>query len=166
MLVLIFVKHSFIDFLALYHSYVAPIKIAPSAKSPIPMTHLENSEWFFFTKWDFAYLLTYSMEQSPSWDANRFAASQEILHILWKPKVHYRIHKFLPPILSWASSIQSIPQHPTSWRSILSSHLCLGLLIVLFPLSFSTKTLYTLLPPPYAPHAPPISFFSILPPAK
>jgi hypothetical protein len=31
--------------------------------------------------------------------------------------------------LSWASSIQSIPPHPTSWRStlILSSHLCLGL---------------------------------------
>jgi hypothetical protein len=31
--------------------------------------------------------------------------------------------------LSWASSIQSIPPHPTSWRSILilPSHLCLGL---------------------------------------
>ena len=31
--------------------------------------------------------------------------------------------------LSWASSIQSIIPHPTSWRSvlILSSHLCLGL---------------------------------------
>ena len=31
--------------------------------------------------------------------------------------------------LSWASSIQSIPPHPTSWRSILilSSHLRLGL---------------------------------------
>ena len=32
--------------------------------------------------------------------------------------------------LSWASSIQSITPHPTSWRSILilPSHLCLGLL--------------------------------------
>ena len=40
--------------------------------------------------------------------------------------------------LSWASSIQSIPPHPTSWRSnlILSPHLCLGL-----PRS---KMLYTL----------------------
>ena len=34
----------------------------------------------------FTYLLTYSMEQSPSWEANRFSASQEIPQILWKPK--------------------------------------------------------------------------------
>ena len=38
-----------------------------------------------------AYLLTYSMQQSPSWEANRFSASQEIPRILWNPKVHYRI---------------------------------------------------------------------------
>jgi hypothetical protein len=44
--------------------------------------------------------------------------------------------------LSSASSIQSIPPHPTSWRSILvlHSHLCLG---GLFPSGFPTKAQYT-----------------------
>ena len=62
--------------------------------------------------------------------------------------------------LSWASPIQSIYPHPTSWRSILIlfTHLRLGLLSGLFPSSFPTKTLYTPLSHPYAPHAQPISF--------
>ena len=45
------------------------------------------------------YLLVYSMEQIPSWEANQFAASQEIPHILWNLKVHYHIHKCPPPVL-------------------------------------------------------------------
>ena len=38
------------------------------------------------------------MVQSPSWEANRFAASQEIPRISRNPKVHYRTHKRPPPI--------------------------------------------------------------------
>ena len=47
-------------------------------------------------------ILTYSMEQSRSWESNRFSARQEIPHILWNPKFHCRIHKCPPtaPILS------------------------------------------------------------------
>ena len=70
-------------------------------------------------------------------------------------------HLSLPRV----SPIQSIHPHPTSWRSILilSTHLCLGLPSGLLPSGFP----YT--PPsphPYAPHAQPISFFSILSPAQ
>jgi hypothetical protein len=32
------------------------------------------------------------MEQSPSWEAHWFAASQEIPRVLWNPKVHHRTH--------------------------------------------------------------------------
>ena len=42
------------------------------------------------------YLLTYSMKQSPSWEANWFSHGQEIPRILWNPKVHYRFHKSQP----------------------------------------------------------------------
>jgi len=45
-----------------------------------------------------SYLLTYSIEQSPSWEANWFAATREIPRILWNPKVHYRTHKYPPPV--------------------------------------------------------------------
>jgi len=38
------------------------------------------------------------MVQNPSWEANWFAASQEISRILWNPKVHYRTHKRTPPV--------------------------------------------------------------------
>ena len=52
--------------------------------------------------------------------------------------------------LSWASPIQSIYPHPTSWRSvlILSTHVRLGLPSVLFPSGFPSKTLYTPLSSP------------------
>ena len=52
------------------------------------------------------------MVQSPSWEANWFAASQEIPRISRNPKVHYRTHKCPPtvPILG-----QPNPVHiPTS----------------------------------------------------
>ena len=52
--------------------------------------------------------------------------------------------------LSWASPIQSIYPHPTSWRSILilSTHLRLGLPSGLIPSGFLTKNLYTTLSSP------------------
>ena len=114
------------------------------------------------------YLLTYSMVQSPSWEANWFADSQEIPRISRNPKVHYRTHKRPPPVSILG---QPNPVHiPTShlWRSIiiLSTHLRLGLPSGFFPSGFPTKTLYNPSPHPYEPHTQPISFFSILSPAQ
>jgi len=43
-------------------------------------------------------LLSYSMVQSPAWEANWFAASQEIPRISRNPKVHYSTHKRPPPV--------------------------------------------------------------------
>ena len=109
-----------------------------------------------------------AMMQSSSWEANWFAASHEI------PPFHGN-RRFITALTSlrhlslfWASPIHSIYPHPTSWRSILilSTHLRLGLPSGLFPSGFSTKTLYAPSPHPYAPHAQPISFFSILSPAQ
>ena len=108
------------------------------------------------------------MEQSPSWEANWFAASQEIPRILWNPKVHYRTHNRPPPVPILG---QPNPVHIPS-----SEHLQIHPNIIhpstprcsqwFLPSGFATKTLYTPSPHPYAPHALPISLFSILSPAQ
>ena len=103
-------------------------------------------------------LLTYFMEQSPSWEANRFSGSQEILRILMKPKVHYRIHK-CPPAVSILSQLDpSMPPHLTSWRSILILSYIYALIsrVVSFSQVSPPKPCIRLSSPPYALHPPPV----------
>ena len=109
------------------------------------------------------------MVQSPSWEANWFAASQEIPRISRNPKVHYRTHRRPPPVSILG---QPNPVHlPTS--HLLEIHP--NMIHPSTPMSpqwslslrFPPPRPYT--PPsphPYAPHALPISFFSILSPAQ
>jgi len=115
------------------------------------------------------YSLTHSMEQSPSWEANHFAANQEIPLILWNLKFHYHIHKCLPPvpILSQLDAVH------ISTSRFLKIHLNIILpsipgsakwsLSLRFP---PPKPCICLSSPPYLLHAPPISFFSILSPKE
>ena len=92
--------------------------------------------------------LTYSMEQSPSWKANRFSASQEIPHFYGTRRFITAFTSARHQFLFWPRSIQSMPLYPTSYRSILilSSLLRLDLPSGLFPSGFPTKTLCTPLP--------------------
>ena len=95
-------------------------------------------------------ILTYSMVQSPSWEANWFAASQEIPRISRNPKVHYRTHKRPPPVsilgqpnpahIPTSHFLEIHPNiiHPSTPRSPQW----------FLPSGFPTKTLYTPLSSP------------------
>ena len=114
------------------------------------------------------YLLTYSMVQSPSWEANWFAPSQDIPRISQNPKVHYRTHKRPPPVsilgqpnpvhIPTSHLLEIHPNiiHPSAPRSPQWSP----------SLQFPHQDPIHPSPHPYAPHAQPISFFSILSPAQ
>ena len=84
------------------------------------------------------------------------------------PRFITALTNFRYPSLSRVSPVQSTYPQPTSWRSILilSTHLRLGLHSGSFP-PVSPPGPYTPpSPPPYEPHAQPITFFSILSPAQ
>jgi hypothetical protein len=102
------------------------------------------------------YLRTYLMEQSPSWQANRFSANQEIPHILWNPKVHYRNYKCRPPvpILSQLDPVHTPTSQFLKIHHTLSARPRLGLSGGLFSSGFPTKTPYTPLLSPISATSP------------
>jgi hypothetical protein len=57
------------------------------------------------------------MEHSPSWEANRPSASQEIPCILWNRKFHYRLYNCQPPV-PMLSQINSVHASPSQFFKI------------------------------------------------
>ena len=54
------------------------------------------------------YLLTYAMEQSPSWEANWFSASQEIPRILWNQPESSLPHSQMPALFIIFNNSQKV----------------------------------------------------------
>ena len=98
----------------------------------------------------YIHVLTYSMVQIPSWEANWFAASQQIPRISRNPKVHYRTHKRPSPlpILGQPNPVHMPTSHLLEIRPNIIHPSTPRSPQWFFPSSFPTKTLYTLLSSP------------------
>jgi len=87
------------------------------------------------------------MEQSPSSEASRSSASQEIPHILWNPNAQHCIHKCPPPVpvLNQNNPVHASPSHFLNIRFKINLSSLPKSSTWSFPSGHPTKTLYALL---------------------
>jgi hypothetical protein len=85
-------------------------KIPSSSRESNPRTPIVQpvaqryTDWAITAQFVIHIDLNNYMEQNSSWEVDSGTACQEISHLVWKPKVHYRIH----------NRIQSTPSQPVS----------------------------------------------------
>ena len=103
------------------------------------------------------------MKQIPSWEADRFSASQEITQFYEIWRFITTLRRDLQLALSGTGSILSMPPHPASWRSILilPSILRLGISSRIFTSGFHTKILYAPLHSIHTCYVPRLSHYSL-----
>ena len=152
-----------------------PQKKLPATSNCLKILHVEGevvmlregSCWGSTSMRRLTYLLTYLFTHLLTPWSTVLLEKLTYLQLVKKFPAFYGTRKFITVFtsarqlsLSWASSIQSIPPHPTSWRSILilSSHRRLGLPSGHFHLRFPHKNpIRSPLLSPYTLHAPPPS---------
>jgi hypothetical protein len=92
--------------------------------------------------------LTNLIELSPSRETASCATTQEIRHILYKPEVHYRVHKSRPlvPVLSQTNTVHTTVSY-LRYIFMLSTHIRVHLRLPsgLSPCIFPTNLLYAFL---------------------
>ena len=115
--------------------YIIPQKVLTMSGPNVPNLFL-CSALLTVASWSILYIL-YTMEQSPSWEAERSSASQEIPCILWNLKVHFCIYKSAPPV-----PIPCPLHHFFKIHFNITSHLGLGLSSGLFLSSFPTINIF------------------------
>ena len=112
-----------------------------------------------------SFLLTHSMEQSPSWEASRFSASQEIPAHFMEPDVslpHWQVPATCPfpePARSSPHPHIPLPEDPSKYYPPIYSWVSQ---VVSFPQVSPLKPCIRVSSASYALHIPPIPFFSIL----
>ena len=113
-------------------------------------------------------LLTYSVQQSPSWDAKRFSAVK--FHAVFGTRrfiIAFAIARHLS--LSWARSIHAAPlpiPFPEDHRNVILPGKPQSFKWFLSPRFHHHNHVYTSSLTPYVLHAPSISFFSICSPEQ